>query len=284
MKPAPFAFSKPNSLGDLFELLAKHGDLATVISGGQSLAATLNMRLSAPKVLVDINGIDDLKGISVNDGKLRIGALTRHCEIEQSADIATHAPLIHQAVPYIAHPAIRNRGTAGGSIALADPAAELPACAVALSGAIEISGADGTRSVPAVDFFKDLYETDLNVGEIVSAIEVPVIAENQFSGFDELARRHGDYAMVGVAAHATVEGGTVAGLRLVYFGVGGKPVLAENAAAQLIGRRVDDGAISAAQSALEGDLDPFEDVNCSAAAKLHLAKQLLARVIRQFSA
>lgn len=284
MKPSPFAYEKPATLSELFSSLAAHGDEATILAGGQSLMATLNMRLSSPGVLIDINGIDELKGIAVNGDSLRIGALTRHFEVETSAEVEQHAPLIHQAMPHIAHPAIRNRGTFGGSIAFADPAAELPACVLSLSGRIEISGANGSRQVEAADFFKDFYETDLQPGEVVSAVELPVIKEGYRSAFDELARRHGDYAMAGVAAHGRVEGDTVSDLRLSYFAVGGRPMLAANAAAALNGNAVSDETIAAAQAALNDDLEPFDDVNCSGATKLHLAKELLGRVVRQLMA
>jgi len=283
MKPAPFAYEKPGSMAELFGLLAEHGDDATILAGGQSLMATLNMRLSAPDVLVDINGLEELSGITVSDGKLRIGALTRHFEVADSADVETNAPLIHQAMPHVAHAAIRNRGTFGGSIALADPAAEMPACLLCLEGDVEITGAAGTRKVAAADYFKDLYETDLQDGEIVTAVEVPVIQEGEHHAFDELARRHGDYAMVGLAAKASVSDGALAGVRLSYLGVGGTPVLAAHAGSALEGPLSDD-RITAAQAALDQDLDPFEDVSCSGATKLHLAKVLLERVVRQLVA
>jgi len=283
MKPAPFAYEKPGSMAELFGLLAEHGDDATILAGGQSLMATLNMRLSAPEVLVDINGLNELSGISVSDGNLRIGALTRHYEVAESVDVAANSPLIHQAMPHVAHAAIRNRGTFGGSIALADPAAEMPSCVLCLEGEIEITGATDVRKVAAADYFKDLYETDLQDGEIVTAVEVPVIQDGERHAFDELARRHGDYAMVGLAAKASVSSGALSGVRLSYLGVGGTPVLAANASAALEGT-LSDGMIAAAQAALDQDLDPFDDVSCSGATKQHLAKVLLERVARQLAA
>ncbi|MEK9677033.1 MAG: xanthine dehydrogenase family protein subunit M [Rhodospirillaceae bacterium] len=280
MKPSPFSYEKPGSLSELFGCLTTHGDEATILAGGQSLVATLNMRLSSPGVVVDINGIDELKGISVDGDTLRIGALTRHVELEKSADVEKHAPLVHMAMPHIAHVAIRNRGTFGGSIAFADPAAELPACVLALNGRIELTSANGSRTVEAVDFFKDLYDTDLQPGEVVSAVELPVQKGRQRAAFDELARRHGDYAMAGLAAVANVDGGVVSSARFVFFGVGATPMLAANASAALTGA-VTDGQIESAQKALENDLSPFDDINSSAAMKMHLAKELLGRVARQ---
>ena len=164
MKPAPFAYAKAKSLDHAIELLARPDGEARLLAGGQSLIATLNMRLSAPKLLIDLNGIGGLAGIAVKDGEVEIGALTRHAEAERSAEIARHAPLIALAMPHIGHAAIRNRGTLGGSIAFADPAAELPACLLALGGEVDIAGPNGRRTVKADDFFKGLFETALGPG------------------------------------------------------------------------------------------------------------------------
>jgi aerobic carbon-monoxide dehydrogenase medium subunit len=161
VKPAAFAYVRAASLDQVFDLLARHGDEARLLAGGQSLVPTLNLRLSAPAVLIDINGLDELAGISVENGGLRIGALTRQRTVEESDEVARHSPLLKMAMPHIAHPAIRNRGTVGGSIAFADPAAELPACAVALGAKIELRGPEGSRTVAADRFFHGLYETDL---------------------------------------------------------------------------------------------------------------------------
>ena len=200
MKPAPFAYAKARSLDDAIRLIGEHKGEAKLLAGGQSLIATLNMRLSSPSLLVDINGVAGLDGISVKNGVVEIGALTRHVTLERSSDIAKHAPLIALAMPHIAHPAIRNRGTIGGSIAYADPAAELPACLVALDGEIDIAGPKGKRSVKAGDFFKGLFETALGPHDVLSAIRLPAATADTRVGFAELARRHGDYALVGLAA------------------------------------------------------------------------------------
>lgn len=282
MKPAPCAYFRAESVEQVFDLLARYGEEARVLAGGQSLIATLNLRLSAPAVLVDINGLRELEGLSVEDGALRLGALTRQRALERSGDIARHARLIRMAMPYVAHPAIRNRGTLGGSIAFADPAAELPACAVALGAQIELQGAAGRRTVAASEFFRGLYDTDLRVNELVTAISVP-LADDHRSGFAELARRHGDYAVVGLAAHAGVAEGALADARLVFFGVGVKPVLATAAGVALEGRQPDGEAVAAAQEALAEDLDPTDDLNASAAMKMHLARVLTARVLGQLA-
>ncbi len=280
MKPSPFDYVKPASLGEALSLLSDSDGEVAVLAGGQSLMPTLNMRLSSPSLLIDINGITELDGIEVVEDVIRVGALTRHQVVQSSADIARHAPLIAMAMPHIAHPAIRNRGTFGGSIALADPAAELPACLCALGASIEIAGNKGHRVVSAIDFFKDLYETDLADDELLTAVEIPTLADGYKSAFEELARRHGDYAMTGLAAHGLIDGDKVSDLRLAFFAVGGTPVLAKNGAAVAEGKNVGDEMISAVQSALEKDLDPFDDLNCSAAVKMLYAKELTSRALK----
>jgi carbon-monoxide dehydrogenase medium subunit len=283
VKPAPLAYVRAASLDQVFDLLARHGDEARLLAGGQSLVPTLNLRLSAPALLIDINGLDELAGIALENGGLRIGALTRQRMVEESEEVARHAPLLKMAMPYIAHPAIRNRGTIGGSIALADPAAELPACAVALGAQIELRGAGGSRRVEAAQFFRGLYETDLRPGEVVTAVTIPTRAGYR-SAIAELARRHGDYAMVGLVAHVRRDSRTLADPRLVFFGVGAKPVQAHAAGAALEGRAVDGATVQAAQQALADDLEPVGDLQASAATKLHLAGVLTARVLRQLAA
>jgi carbon-monoxide dehydrogenase medium subunit len=283
VKPAPFAYARAASLDQVFDLLARHGDEARLLAGGQSLVPTLNLRLSAPAVLIDINGLDELAGISVENGGLRIGALTRQRTVEESDEVARHSPLLKMAMPHIAHPAIRNRGTIGGSIALADPAAELPACAVALGAKIELRGPEGSRTVAADRFFHGLYETDLRPGEVVTAVTIPTCAGHR-SAIAEFARRHGDYAMVGLAAHARLDGRTIADARLVFFGVGAKPVRAHAAGAAIEGAEINDASIAAAQKTLADDLEPVGDLHAGAATKLHLARVLTARVLRQLGA
>ena len=280
MKPSPFDYVKPASLDEALSLLGESDGEVAILAGGQSLMPTLNMRLSSPSLLIDINGITELDGIEVVEDVIRVGALTRHQVVQNSADIARHAPLISMAMPHIAHPAIRNRGTFGGSIALADPAAELPACLCALGATIEIAGNKGRRVVSAIDFFKDLYETDLADDELLTAVEIPTLADGYKSAFEELARRHGDYAMAGLAAHGLIDGDKVSDLRLAFFAVGGTPVLAKNASAVAEGKSVDDAMLSAVQSALEKDLDPFDDLNCSAAVKMLYAKELTSRALK----
>ena len=280
MKPAAFAYAKARSLGHAIDLLGSH-DGARPIAGGQSLIATLNMRLSAPPMLVDLAGIAELSGIALKSGHLVIGATTRHAEAERSALVATHAPLVAMAMPHIAHPAVRNRGTLGGSIAYADPAAELPACLVALAGDVEIAGPHGRRQVKADAFFKGLFETDLGPHDLLVSLRVPAATPEDRYGVAELARRHGDYAMVGLAAHARATGERLRETRLAYFGVGPTPVRARRAEAAIAEGVVDAARIDAAVAALVGDLDPADDVQATGREKKHLAGVLLRRVVRQ---
>jgi aerobic carbon-monoxide dehydrogenase medium subunit len=279
VKPAPFAYARARSLDHAIELLGGRGAAggdARILAGGQSLIATLNMRLSHPALLVDINPIDGLDRIALKDGRVEIGALTRHAEAERSDLIARHAPLIALAMPHIGHPAIRNRGTLGGSIAFADPAAELPACLLALDGEVEIAGPTGRRTIKADDFFKSLFETALTPRDVLTAIRVPAAGAGVRSGFAEFARRHGDYAMAGLAACAQADGSGLKDVRLAYFGVGPTPMRARRAEAVLAR-----GDIDAAVGALADDVDPPDDVQATGAVKRHLAGVLLRRVTRQ---
>lgn len=283
MKAPAFSYVKPRSLAEAFKLLERYGEEARVLAGGQSLLAALNMRLSTPRVLVDINGIAELSGIRVEGERVRIGALTRHRAVERSPEVARHLPLIHQAMPHVAHAAIRNRGTFGGSIALADPAAELPACSVALDAHFVLASRSGERRIAARDFFKGLYDTDLHAGELLVAGEFAAIQPGHRSAFAELARRHGDYALVGLAAHAKYEGGLYSGAAFAFFGVGSAPVVARAAAAAIEGRQFSDETVVAAQNVLDRDLPAHSDLHASASARLHLARVLLGRVLRQLA-
>lgn len=277
MKPAPFAYVKAATLDHVLELLVRHGDEARILAGGQSLIPTLNLRLAAPALLIDINGLNGLAGISAEDGAVRIGALTRQGTIERSDRVARHCPLLAKALPYVAHPAVRNRGTLGGSLALADPAAELPACAVALGAQIELRGPAGARTVEAETFFRGLYETDLRADEVVTAMCVPPPAPDQRCAFLELARRHGDYAMAGLAARARARDGVLGDVRLVFFGIGAKPTLARATAAAL------ERGETELRDALAADLEPLADLQADAATKLHLAGVLARRAARELA-
>ncbi|MFN5669151.1 FAD binding domain-containing protein, partial [Bradyrhizobium sp.] len=233
MKAAAFAYARATSVVNALELLAAHGDRAKVLSGGQSLMPAMNLRLLSPELLVDIGGLAELRGIALKGDVLVVGALTRYVDLLRSPEIALHAPLLLNAVSHVAHPAIRNRGTIGGSLAHADPASELPACVVALDAAIVARGPTGERRIAATEFFKGIYETALSPDELLVAVEVPIAGQGSTYFFQEYARRHGDYAVVGLAARAVVAAGRFSDLRLGFFAVGERPLLA-TAAAKLI--------------------------------------------------
>jgi carbon-monoxide dehydrogenase medium subunit len=279
MKPAPFEYAKPGSLEEVFDLLDRHGDDARILAGGQSLLPTLNMRLSEPRMLIDITGLDKLRGIGTKGGVLRIGALARYSEVKTSREVAAHAPLLSQAVCFVAHPAIRNKGTFGGSLANADPAAELPACVVALDAHIEIIGKSGRRSVAAAEFFLGLYETALRPGELLSAVEIPAHGKGYRSGFLEFARRSGDFAISGLAAHARFEGDLMSDVRLVFCGVDIKPVRAVRAGQALEGKQFSKKSVAQAGALLAEDLHPTGDIHASGETKLQLSRVLTNRVL-----
>ena len=255
MKAPSFAYTKPRTLAEAFDLLERPG--ARILAGGQSLIPSLNLRLSAPELLVDITGLAELRGIALEQDVVRIGALTTHADIERSAEIRKHLPLLAEAVVHVAHPAIRNRGTFGGSVALADPAAEYPACLVALDATVVLRSRANERMVRAEDFFKGLFEVDLREGELVVGAEIPAFLKDERSVFLELARRQGDYAIVGLAGVASASR-----RRIAFFGLGAKPVLLQPK------------SLEEARASIPA---PSADLYNTAATKLHLAKVLLDR-------
>lgn len=279
MKAPAFAYAKPRSLAEACALLDERGEGARVLAGGQSLVPMLNLRVAAPELLVDITGIESLCGISVTAEKLSIGALTSHREVEHSAEVARHAPLLTQAAPHIAHVAIRNSGTFGGSIALADPAAEWPACCLALDATIETISKAGKRRIPAREFFKGLFSTDLKPGELVTGVEIPLTPGHR-SVFLELSRRRGDYAIVGVAAMAKVERGALHDVRLAYLGGGDRPILARSAMKSAEGKP----PLADLSAELAKDLSPMADLDHTAGTKLHLANVLARRALAALAA
>ncbi|HTH96665.1 MAG TPA: xanthine dehydrogenase family protein subunit M [Stellaceae bacterium] len=278
MKARSFSYARPKTMAEAFAVYEAAGE-ACYIAGGQSLVPTLALRLQAPEVLIDIAHISELLGIRLEDGWLRLGALTRHAETLTDPLIAKHAPLLTAAAPHVAHPAIRNKGTLGGSVALADPAAEFPAMMLALGAEIEIANAAGTRRVPADDYFIDLYQTALEPGELLTACWIPALRPGQRWAFDELARRRGDYAMVGCGLLADMAGDKVEAIRIAFLAVGATPLRAHAAEAALAGRTLDAAAILAAQAALDADLDPPADESMPASARRHLARVLLGRLL-----
>jgi aerobic carbon-monoxide dehydrogenase medium subunit len=287
VKPVQFAYHRPASLDEALALLERYGPDGRILAGGQSLVPALNMRLATPAALIDINRLPGLDGISLEPDGLVIGALVRHEALETSALVLRHARPIALAMPFVGHRAIRTRGTIGGSVALADPAAELPACLLALDATIRVAGRGTRREIAARRFFRGIYTTDLAPGEIVTAVVVPPTQADWESRFVELARRHGDYALVGLAAHCRVEGRDPEGrfashfateVRLAFCGVGPTSVRATRAESALLGSRPGWDVIPEAMSALDSDLDPPGDVHASAALRRHLARVLLRRV------
>lgn len=284
MKAPRFAYVRAESLGQVLDLLAEHGEDARILAGGQSLMPTLNMRLSRPRLLIDVNRLHELGGIALDGGEVRIGALARHAEVLRSPIVAEHLPLVAEALPHVAHAAIRNRGTFGGSIALADPAAELPACAVALDAAFVLAGKGGRRTVAARSFFKGLFETERRDDEILVEARIPARRPGYASAFMELARRHGDFALAGVCCHARRDGAALADVRLAYFGSDDRPRYAAAAAAAAEGRDWSDAVKADVAAALDGDLDPIGNFHASAATRLHLAKVLTGRALDRLAA
>ena len=279
MKAPAFDYAKPASLAAVFDLMAAHGDDARLLAGGQTLMATLNMRLSEPALLIDINAVADLKGIAVHAGVLRIGALATHTEIETSALVSEHGPLLAMAAPHIAHRAIRNLGTFGGSIAYADPSAEWPACLMALDGVVVVRNASAERRIAAQDFFLDLYTTALKPDELIVACELPVKQAADAFAFDELARRHGDYAIVGLAVAAERVSGGLTKLRLAYLGMGTTPLRARHTESRFTHQVLTAARMDEAVSSLLAELNPLADLTNSSATKRHLAGVLARRLL-----
>ncbi len=282
MKPPAFKYHAPTTVDEALALLAEHGYDAKILAGGQSLIPTMNFRLAQPGVLVDLNRIPELAFIRpADDGGVIIGAMTRHVQVETSDLVAQRVPLLHETMPFIAHPQIRNRGTYGGSISHADPAAELPAITVIHRGKVHVRSAQGSRWVPAEEFFVGLFTTALEPDEMVVEVALPALPPRTGWAFDEFSRRHGDFALVGVAAAVTLStAGAVEDVRLIFMGVGDRPMKGEAARTVLQGQVPTEEAIAeAAQRAAQEDIDPFGDVHASAAFRRHLAAVLARRVL-----
>lgn len=280
MKLAPVDYRVAESVEDLVDLLGELGDDAAILAGGQSLVPSLNLRLSRPEVLVDINRLPDAGGIEeMDDGSLRLLPLTRHRQLERDARIAADLPLVAKAMPHVAHVAIRNRGTVGGSLALGDPAAELPAVLTAYDARIVLRSRDETRRLPIRDFYTGLYANERRPDEYLAAIEVPPVPAGERIAFGELARRCGDYALAGVALRMRLDGDLVADATLVLFGVADRPVVVPDAA-EICRGRSPDAALSRdlAEASCQG-WEPLSDPTTSAEARLHLTRVLVTRAV-----
>ena len=279
MKAAAFEYAKVGSVAEAVALKARHGDGARFLAGGQSLLPALNLRLDQPDLLIDINGLAELEGIVFADGKLRIGALARTAPIGRSELVARHAPLLVECVPHIAHPAIRTLGTIGGSVALADAAAEWPAACLALDAEMIVAGPAGQRAIPAAQFFLGLYQTALMTDDLLVRIDFPAAPEGARVAAVELARRRGDFAIAGLLAQAVVQAGVLSDVRTAFFGVGDRPVRLAGVEEALTGKP----DVAAAQAAVGDGLDAVADLYHSQAAKVHLAKVLVARAVQNIT-
>ena len=282
MKARNFRYIRPVSLDHAYRILAEN-DEAVPIAGGQSLLAGLNMRLSSPNLLVDIGELDELAGQSHVDGAVRCGALTRHSELLRSELLKQHVPLLVRAAAHIGHVAIRNRGTLGGSLAYADPAAELPACAVALGATLVLGSRTGEREVKAENFFKGLFETDLKPGELIVAARFPMMQKGTVAGFAELSRRRGDFALVGLAAVATMQRGRIGSARLAYFGCVDRAKVAQTVSAAVCGLATPLPDAAPIAQAIRTDLAPDDTPGMRADTKLHMATVLTRRVLNSLS-
>jgi carbon-monoxide dehydrogenase medium subunit len=280
MKPAPFAYFAPATVDEALALLARHGGDAKPLAGGQSLIPAMNFRLARPAVLVDLNRIGELAYVRADSG-VSIGAMTRQRAVERSDVVARSAPLLAEAMPSIAHPQIRNRGTVGGSIAHADPSAELPAVMLALEARFRAKSATGERSIPVGEFFKGMLETALEPGELLVEIAVPPLPARSGTAFLEMARRHGDYALVGVAAVVTLDPrGRCKTARLSMLSVGDGPVRATEAEKVLAGQTPSEELLrAAADAAATRDVDPPSDIHASAAYRRQLVAVLTRRAL-----
>jgi carbon-monoxide dehydrogenase medium subunit len=279
MKARNFRYIRPTSIDHAYRILAENKDEAVPLAGGQSLLATLNLRLSSPKILVDLSGLKELTGQSCVDGFVRLGAFTLHRQLLESELVKKHVPLLARAATHIGHVAIRNRGTLGGSLAYADPAAELPACAVVLGATLEIGGREGERFVKAEEFFKGLFETDLRPGELILAVRFPIQQKDTVVGFAELARRHGDFALVGLAALATVQCNCIVTARLAYFGSVDRAKLAQSVSTAVEGLPLPLRSTAPLETVIRKDFATEDTPGLRADTKLHLATVLTRRVL-----
>lgn len=280
MKPPPFDWYPPDTVDEALALMAEHGDDAKVLAGGQSLIPVLNFRLARPAVLVDLNRVTSLAGIAEANGGLRIGAMTRQRQAERSALVAERAPLLAAALPHVAHPQIRNRGTVGGSLAHADPAAELPAVMLALEARFRLRTASAERSLAASDFFTGFFSTALAEGELLVDIEVPPMPAGAGCAFEEVSRRHGDYALLGVAAVVALDDtGRCSDVRLAYVNGGAGPQRSPGAESLVRGEVPGPELVRAAAAAALNDLEPGNDVHASAEYRRQLARVLTERTL-----
>lgn len=282
MKPAPFEYIAPRSVDEALAALEKNGPDAKVLAGGQSLMPLLNLRLTRPKVLVDVNGISGFDGIRETADGLEIGAMTRQSAVERSSLAREKCPVLAEAIRYIGHAAIRHRGTIGGSLVHADPAAELPAVALALDAKLKIVGREAHRVIPAEEFFVDFLTAALAPDEILTGVSFPAVSSSAGYAVEEISRRHGDFAIAGVVALVDLDSaGKIGEARIALFGVATVPVRARAAERSLIGQQPTDGALRDAATLVEEVLDPPGDMRASSAYRRHAAAILTARALKK---
>jgi len=281
MKLPPVEYEAPTTVAEAVGLLAEHLDEASVLAGGQSLIPLLAMRLARPAVLIDINGIDELYGMSAADGWMTVGAMTREYVAEESGTVGDAVPLLAAALPLIGHEAIRSRGTIGGSLAHADPAAELPAVARALDAEFVVRGPSGERVVPAAEWFEGYLTTSRRPDELLTEVRFPTAGPGTGTSFQEVARRHGDFVMVGLAASLTLSQGTISDARLAFAGVSDVPVRAADAEDLLIGETPSAELFEEAARRATGDLDPPADLHGSSDYRKKVAAALVRRSLRE---
>ncbi len=280
MKPAPFDYVAPTTIEAACAALAEAGGGAAVLAGGQTLMPLLNLRMSQPFILVDINNIADLQGIEYIGGSTRVGAMTRQCEAIASETLARNLPVLVQAASHVGHHQTRNRGTVGGSIALGEPAAELPATAVALGATIEARSIRGTRHIPAGEFYLGPYMTALEADELVTVIHFPDWPKGHITLFREVAQRPGDFALVGMVGALSIEGGKIARAGLGWFGMGPTPIRAKAAEQMLLGQSLERINPQAVAECAVADTAPFDDQHASAEYRRTVATRIFSRTLR----
>jgi carbon-monoxide dehydrogenase medium subunit len=282
LKPPPFIYYAPDTLDEALELLREHGEEAKVLAGGQSLVPLLALRLARPSVLVDLNRIPGMSDISASNGTVIFGAMTRERKAERSELVRQRVPLLADALPLIGHVAIRTRGTLGGSLAHADPSAELPAVALTLDASLSVrSAARGERTIAASDFFEGFLSTSLHPDEVLTQITFPATRPGTGTSFMEAARRHGDFAIVGASTSVTMEGGVISDARIVLIGVAGTPLRRSDADRQLVGTSGDAAAVTAAAATAAADLAPPSDLHGSSAYRRYVAGVMVRRALEQ---
>jgi carbon-monoxide dehydrogenase medium subunit len=279
MKPPPFDYHAPETVDECLALLAEHGDEAKILAGGQSLVPLLALRLARPEHLVDVNRVRGLAGVERENGSLVVGATTRHATLENDPQIAAAVPLLARVAPYIGHVPIRNRGTLGGSLAHADPAGELPAVARVLDAEIEVAGPTGIRRIPAAEFFESVFTTSLEPDELVTAVRFPVWGAGSGYAVEEVARRHGDFAIVGVLAAVQVRAGRLARVAIGLTGMGSVPERAGEVEKALTGAAVDDLDLTGAGVRAVAGLEPSADVHAGPAYRRTVAATLVTRAL-----